>query len=181
MKFDSGRHASVLATKRGGAKTASTYTILEGGVTNIVSAALLDAKLGVAGSIRIRESEYDDIDPYHGYFTHFNLEFSGHRIGKRYALPKILVSGYYKSDEDELPPLLSFEGIYFSTAIKVIEHVPYKALRLEYFAHSMRHIKNEEELRRAILKRYLVSMPGLSEERILSMGVSITTLLLEPS
>lgn len=165
--------------KRSGAATAQNYVILEKGITAEISAQLLHAKYGIKDAIRILKEEYDGINPHAGYFTHFNLQYGGHLIGREYALPKILVQGYYKNDEDEFPPLLSFEGIYSGRCVRVKEHISYNELTEVDFEYSMNHIKNSDELKSAILRRYRVSLPILSEAEILRLGVSVTTLRLE--
>ncbi len=165
--------------KRSGSKTDENYVILENGITTSVRASLLEAKIGISGAIRILKEEYENINLHANYYTHFNLELSGHSIGKRYALPKVLVQGYFKNEEDELPPLLSFEEIYFGSCVRVKEKVSYQELSSEDFAYSMLNIKNAEELIAVIRKRYNVSLPLLSDKEILRRGVSVTTLKLE--
>jgi hypothetical protein len=155
------------------------YVILEEGNTVEVSAALYGAKIGVDDSIRILKEEYADIDTHLPYFTHFNLQYGGMKIGRRYALPNILVQGYYKSDEDEFPPLLSFENCLTGTCVRVKEHVLYDDLTTIDFEYSMRTIRNIEQLKQAVLRRYRVSMPLISEEEMLRLGVSVTTLRLD--
>jgi hypothetical protein len=166
-------------TQRSGKKSDEEYVVLENGLTTTVSTELLHAKLGIDGSIRIRKDEYHHIETYLPYFTHFNLEYSGHKIGARYALPRILVQGYFHSSEDELPPLLSFENILFGTCVRKKDRVPYHDLTATDFAYSMSNIKTVDDLERLIWSRYHVSMPKLSKEQIQKMGVSVTTLRLE--
>jgi hypothetical protein len=84
--------------------------------------------------------------------------------------------GYYRTPEDEVSPVLSFHDIETATCIGGREHVPYKALHAADFKYSMKHIQNVEELKRAILRRYSVSMPNLTEAEILKLGVAVTTL-----
>lgn len=154
--------------------------MLENGLTTTVSAELLHAKLGINNSIRIRKDEYHHIETYLAYFTHFNLEYAGNSIGARYALPKIMVQGYFHSIEDELPPLLSFEDILYGVCVRKKERVPYRELTATDFAYSMSNIKTVDDLERLIWSRYKVSMPMLSREQIYDLGVSVTTLRLEP-
>ena len=157
----------------------NTYVVIESGQTSVISTGLLDAKLGIGGSIRIRKEEYDNIETYLPYYTHFNLEYAGNSIGARYALPRIMVQGYYRSDEDELPPLLSFEDILYGTCVRKKERVQYRDLTATDFAYSMRSIKTVDDLTRVIISRYKHSMPSLTKEEILSLGVSVTTLRLD--
>ena len=165
--------------KRSTTLTDENYELFEDGLTTTVRCDLYDAKIGVDNVIRIRKEEYTDIDTHLKYFTHFNLQYGGMKIGSRYALPKILVQGYYKSDEDELPPLLSFEDFLIGTCVRVKENIPYHELSDIDFEYSMRSVKNPAELEVAILRRYRVSMPLLSDKEIIKMGVSVTTLRFE--
>ena len=165
--------------KRSSTLTDLNYVLFEDGLTVTVRCNLYHAKIGVDNAIRIRKEEYDDIDIYLQYFTHFNLEYGGMKIGQKYALPKILVQGYYKSDEDELPPLLSFEDFLIGTCVRVKENVAYDELTAVDFEYSMRSIRSPKDLQNAILRRYRVSMPLLSDQEIIKMGVSVTTLRFE--
>jgi hypothetical protein len=83
---------------------------------------------------------------------------------------------YFRAPGNEVLPILSFTNVYTGTVIHKREHVPYKALHAEIFQYSMKHIKNVAELKKAILRRYRVSMPNLSDEEILRRGVGITTI-----
>lgn len=170
---------SALPTKRSSDYTDGSYIYIENGITTVTGANLLDAKLGVDGSIRIRKEEYDNIETYLPYYTHFNLEYAGNRIGARYAMPRIMVQGYYRDEDDELPPLLSFENILYGVCVRKKERIPYHELTPTDFAYAMRSIKTTDDLKRLMLSRYKVSMPNLLPEEILKLGVSVTTLRLD--
>jgi hypothetical protein len=129
--------------------------------------------------MRILEEEYMGIDSTLPYFTHFNLEFAGNPVGGRMFLPRVLTQGYFRAPGDEVLPILSFANVYTGTVTHKREHVPYKALHSEIFHYSMKHIKNVAELKKAILRRYRISMPNLSDEEILKRGVGITTIRME--
>lgn len=131
------------------------------------------------GCMRIIDEEYTGINGTLPYFTHFNLEFSGHIVGAKMFLPRIITQGYFRAPGDEVLPVLSLKNIYVGTVVHKREHVPYKAIRDDIFQYSMKHIQNVADLKKAILRRYRISMPNLSEEDILKRGVAITTLRLE--
>ena len=76
-------------------------------------------------------------------------------------------------------PILSMKNIYIGTVVKKREHVPYSTLLTEAFRYSMKHIKNEKELKQAILRRYRISMPLLSDKEILERGVGVTMIKLD--
>ena len=171
------KHASPIAVTREG--FSETYRIREGDVLLQVNAHEFETVHHLNGIIRILNEEYDGIDRTLPFLTHFNLEFVGNRIGGRNALPRIITQGYYRAPGDEVTPILSFDNVITGVCIRMREHVPYKALRDEDFTYSMKHIKNVADLKKAILRRYRVSMPNLSDEEILNLGVAITTLRLD--
>ena len=76
-------------------------------------------------------------------------------------------------------PILSMKNIYIGTVVKKREHVPYSTLLTEAFRYSMKHIKNEKELKQAILRRYRISMPLLSDKEIFERGVGVTMIKLD--
>ena len=133
----------------------------------------------IDNAIRIINDEYQFIDTTLPFFTHFNMEFSGNPIGARMLLPRIVTQGYFRHNADEVLPILSLSHTLIGVVVSKREHVPYKSLYDEVFRYSMTHIKNVEQLQQAILKRYRVSMPDLSDEEILARGVGITRLRLE--
>lgn len=172
-------HRSPLALPR--SHGPDVYRFLrEDGVIEEFAAHEFDVKNNLSGGcMRILKDEYDDIDVSLPYFTHFNLEFSGHIVGAKMFLPRIITQGYFRAPGDEVLPVLSLKNIYTGTVVHKREHVPYKAIRDEIFQYSMKHIQNVAELKKAILRRYRVSMPNLSEEEILKRGVGITTIRME--
>lgn len=174
-----GKHRSLLALPREGEHFREVYRIDRDGVVEDVQAPTFNTAHHIDGIIRIVGEEYLGIDTSLPYLTHFNLEFSGHRIGAIYALPKIMKRGYYRSLQDEVPPTLSFRGALVGVCVGVREHTPYRALQEKDFRYSMSHIQTVEQLQEAIILRYFVSMPNLSKREILERGVAITTLRLE--
>lgn len=133
---------------------------------------------GIDGCIRIQKDELENIDLNLSYFTHFNLQASGHKIGEVYGLPIIIDPGYYINQYEEVLPILSFKKLTKGKCIEVKNEVPYVRLTEEDFEYSMQHIKNTDQLKKAILKRYKKSLPSLSDKKILSAGVAITKLKL---
>ena len=132
-------------------------------------------RFGVDGIIRIHAKDYDQF-PVGSRFTHFNLQTSGHIPGHTYALPKIITPGFYISPEKEQLPVLDFSGCLIAKCLATREHVPYESLSASDFEHSFLHIRTPEALKEAILWRYTQSLPTLSPEAILSLGISITEL-----
>jgi hypothetical protein len=124
--------------------------------------------------IRIRKDEYEDL-PESGLFTHFNIQVSYHVAGKIYLLPKIIEPGHFNG-EHEVLPLLDFTGILYGECTEVQEHVPYEDLTEQDFTYSLPHIKSTEDLKKIIVKRYSQSLPHISPEELLELGISKTTL-----
>lgn len=172
-----GKHKSPIALPR--SHGADIYRILKGDTISEVDAHEFEVAHHVDGGIRILNDEYAHIDRTLPFFTHFNLEFSGHRIGAKYVLPCIITQGYYRAPGDEVLPVLSFDDVLTGTCVSKREHVPYRALHEADFRYSMKHIQNVADLKRAILHRYSISMPNLTESEILKLGVALTTLRLE--
>ncbi len=131
--------------------------------------------LGVEGIIRIHAKDYA-LFPDGNRFTHFNLEYSGHKPGSLYVLPRILRPGYLRKNGDERPPLLDFSNCYLARCLSIREKVAYKSLLLSGFSSSLKNIKTVPDLQREILWRYTHSLPDSSSEEILERGVSITEL-----
>ena len=132
-------------------------------------------RFGIQGVIRIHNKDYAFLPPG-PLFTHFNLESSGHQAGRIYALPKIVIPGFFVSPENERLPVLDFSHCFIARCITTRERVPYAELTKEDFAHSFRHIQNVPELKKEMLWRYTKSLPTLTPEEILSRSVSITGL-----
>lgn len=173
-----GVHHSPLALIRG---AAPDVVRLLGGNGEIVEYAAKDfaRQYGVDTLVRILNDEYQFIDGALPYLTHFNMEFSGHKPGAKVMLPRILRQGYFRGTGDEVLPVLSVDQVYVGTVLKKREHIPYNTLDTEAFTYSMKHIKDSKELQQAILRRYGVSMPLLSDDEILSRGVGMTVIKLE--
>ena len=132
-------------------------------------------KNNIRGIIRINKEDYNSLKPYTKYLTHFNLQFCTHKKGEIYALPSIVKKGYFTSKEEVLP-LLSFENCLTAECIDVKNNIKYKDLTKKDFEHSFKHIKNIKDLKSEIIKRYSISLPHITPNKLISLGVSITKL-----
>lgn len=131
---------------------------------------------GLSGLIRIESNRFESL-PTQGLFAHFNLEQASHTPGETYGLIRLVRHGFYKSStNEEQLPLLSAEGMRIAQCVEVRQNIPYDQLDESYFMHSFPSIQSPEELKAEILARYQKSLPELSEEDILSRGVSYTLL-----
>lgn len=133
------------------------------------------SRFNIQGVIRIHARDYAFLPP-EPFLTHFNLETSGHVPGRLYALPKIVIPGFFISSEKERQPVLDFSQCIIARCLSAKERVSYDQLTPEDFQHSFRHIQNVPELQKAMLWRYTQSLPNLSAKEILSCSVSITQL-----
>jgi len=135
------------------------------------------ASLGLDGIIRISVDEYKNIDTSLEYFAHFNLENTGHIVGDTYLLTKIIRNGKYSiSTGDQVLPLLNTENCYVGKCVDVKNYLKYEELDESYFKYSMSNIKNVDDLKQIIIQRYSKSMPALSNEEIINLGVGYTLL-----
>ena len=171
-----GKHHSAVALRREGVLFEHLYRVLQDGRTRDIPAEEFNAKHQIDGIIRIPAEAYDAIDKDLARYTHFNLEFSGHRIGATYALAKIVTHGYFRSLGDERPPVISFDDILVARCVSVREHVPYDAIRDKDFRYASKLTQNIEDLKKEMLFHYALSLPFLTKMGILDRGVSITTL-----
>ena len=140
---------------------------------------------GVDGIIRLTAEEFKHYSlllpaqsraKSNNKINHFNLQYSGHRAGKKYLLPKIVKHGYFIDDEHEQLPVLSLKNAIICEVVDVKENVNYEILTnndIKYSAY-----KNVDEVKKAIIKKYSKSMPKLIKNEILKLGVSVTKLKL---
>ncbi len=132
-------------------------------------------KYNVYSIIRIQKEDFIFLKTKPKILTHFNLQFTNHQKGKKYALLLIIKPGSFDKKKDT-PPILSLENIYVAECIETRNNINYDQLNKEDFRYSFPNIKNVEQLKKVIVKRYNQSMKDLSKEKILSLGVGITKL-----
>ena len=135
-----------------------------------------EIKSEIDGIIRIHKNDLWYFYNTSKYLTHFNLQYCEHKINHNYLLPKILKSGYFKKNEEEIKPILDFKLCLIGKCIKVVNNVSYEDLTKDDFEYSFANIKTIDELKEQIYKRYSASLPDLNKEEILNLGVSITKL-----
>ena len=132
-------------------------------------------KLNIQGVIRLQKQDFAHLSSSKNYLTHFNLQRVDFKRGERFALALIVKPGFFDGKKEVLP-VMSFKNAVLAECVNVRNNVPYDKLTKEDFKYSFKHIKNVPELKKAILRRYKKSVPHLSKEQILSLGVSITKL-----
>ena len=135
-----------------------------------------DSRNGIEDVIRIHEKDYPFIPTDTPHYAHFNLQISNHKVGKIYALPKIIVPGHFSKNGEEVHPILSFEECYIGECIYVKQEVLYEDLTSQDLICSLTNIKTIDNLKREVLFRYSISMPDLTEEEIITLGIAITNI-----
>lgn len=122
--------------------------------------------------IRIHAGEYAGMPE--ALHAHFNLAPAQHVVGRRYALPRIVVPG--QDGANGFPPVLDFQRAWLCECVHYVERIAISDLDDAVLALAMRHLRSKAEVERVILERYGRSRPDWSEERMLSNGISITFL-----
>lgn len=164
-----------LTIKRG--SSYDEFIVLEDGKKFTVSVEQLRRTTGLHDVIRILDTDYNEIDETQKYLAHFNLEDTDSIPGNTYILAKIVEPGFFDHiSGKERPPTLSLKDVIIAKCLKAETNVPYEKLTPEYFNFSMKHIYDVPTLKDAIIRRYSASMPRLSKEEILGLGVSWQTL-----
>jgi len=129
----------------------------------------------ISGIIRIQKKDFIFLKTNPYFLTHFNLQFSDHKKGKIYALLMVVKPGSLDKKK-EIYPILSLKNTYVAECFEVRNNLQYDELKKEDFKYSFPGIKNSKQLKEVIIERYSRSMPNLSKEKILSLGVGITEL-----
>lgn len=127
-------------------------------------------EMEVDGIIRIQKDDFQSISfPY----THFNLEHTGHQVGKTYALMKIIRSGHYSQQEEVLPLLdkSSYIKVVCTKAHNFISYDEIDSYLIEYGSNFPK-----EHIKEVILKRYSQSLPNVTQQQIIKAGVALTKL-----
>lgn len=155
----------------------TTYIkILEQNIEKEYNFDYLKQKYQINGMIRILKEDYQYLPEKGSLYQHYNLQPSNHLVGGVYLFAKIERQGYFISSDNEELPLLNLDNCFYGECLSTKKVNSYDNLTEEDFQYSMSSIKNKEQLKQAILKRYSVSVPKLTKEEILKIGLSQTTL-----
>lgn len=126
--------------------------------------------------IRIQNTDIEFIKDKEIY-AHFNLQISNHKVWQIYLLPKILRNGYFDEKNNiEVLPLLEVDEKLIFECIDVQENLSYSQIWEKHLQNSLDYIKNVDDLKEHIYFKYSKSMPNLTKEQILDLGVSYTLL-----
>jgi hypothetical protein len=108
-------------------------------------------------------------------FTHFNIQDTVHRPGKKYLLIKIHKRGSFDGKKYK-QPILENNNFILTECIYAKNNIKYSNLTNYIFKYSLSNIKNIEDLKKAIKRRYKKSLIHLSDKEKFSLGVAITKL-----
>ena len=156
-------------------KKITLFLILKDGKIVKVEKNKLFRKLGVHSIIRLPKEDFVHLKGVSTFLTHFNLQKTNHKKGRKYALVLIVKQGFFDGKTQVLP-VLRVDNAVIAECLDVREEVSYKELTDKDFKYSFEHIKSVPELKQAILRRYRKSLPHLFKEELFSLGVCITDL-----
>jgi len=130
---------------------------------------------GVHNMISLHRSEFKLIKRNTKRLTHFNIQWSGHKQGKKYLIVKIDRLGYFDGIAYK-PLVINDNNFILAKCLSVKNHQDYADLDNNVFKYSLSNIKNINSLKKAIKRRYKKSLAHISDSEKLSQGVAITEL-----
>ena len=132
-------------------------------------------KYNVHGFIQILHSDFKLIKKNMNRYTHFNIQYTGHKPGKNYLIMKIHKRGYFDGITFK-QPIYNSNNFILAKCLSAQNNIDYVDLKEKVFEHSLSNIKNINTLKKAIKRRYKKSLAHLSDTEKLSLGVAITEL-----
>ena len=142
-----------------------------------VDSDLFLKKYNVHGVIQILRSDFKLIKKNMNRYTHFNIQYTGHKPRKNYLIIKIHKLGYFNgSTSTYKDAILDINNFILAKCLFVQNDIDYVNLKEKVFKLSLSNIKNINALKKAIKRRYKKSLAHLSDTEKLSLGVAITEL-----
>ena len=132
-------------------------------------------KYNAYGVIQILHSDFKLIKKNMNRYTHFNIQYTGHKPGKYYLIVKIHTRGYFDGITFK-QPIYNNNNFILAKCLSTQNYIDYVDLKEKVFEHSLSNIKNINTLKKAIKRRYKKSLAHLSDTEKLSLGVAITEL-----
>jgi len=123
--------------------------------------------------VRIFSSDYNLIKKSADRFTHFNILDTTNKPGKNCLIMKIIKPGSFDGKTYK-PPILDINNFILAKCISAKNKISYKNLNKKDFKYSLSNLKNINDLKKAIQRRYKKSLAYLSNAEKLSLGVAIT-------
>ena len=144
---------------------------------NIISEdkSLFFKRCGIHSTIALHRSEFKLIKRNAKRLTHFNIQWTGHKQGKKYLIAKIERLGYFNGIVYK-PPILSCNNFILTKCLSVQNHNKYGNLRDNVFKYSLSNIRDINSLKKTIKRRYKMSLAHISDSKKMSLGVAITEL-----
>ena len=144
---------------------------------NIISEdkSLFFKRCGIHSTIALHRSEFKLIKRNAKRLTHFNIQWTGHKPGRKYLITKIEKFGYFNGIVFK-PPILSYNNFILAKRLSVQNQNKYASLSDNVFRYSLSNIKDISSLKKAIKRRYKKSLAHISDSKKLSLGVAITKL-----
>ena len=132
-------------------------------------------KYNVDAGIQILHSDFKLIKKNMNRFTHFNIQDTKHKPGRNYLIVKIDKQGYFDGITYK-QAIFDSNNFILAKCLSVQNNIDYIDLKKKDFKHSFGNIKNINNLKKAIKRRYRKSIAHLSDTEKLSLGVAITEL-----
>tara|TARA_Y100000590_G_scaffold49592_1_gene52415 strand:- start:11 stop:526 length:516 start_codon:yes stop_codon:yes gene_type:complete len=129
----------------------------------------------VHGGIQILPTDFKLIKKRMYRYTHFNIQYTVHKPGKKYILLKILKRGYFDGKIYK-QPIYDGNSFILTKCLSAQNNIDYVNLKKKVFKHSLSNIKNVKALKKAIKRRYKKSLAHLSDLEKLSLGIAVTEL-----
>jgi len=132
-------------------------------------------KYNVHLCIQILHSDFKLIKKNMNRFTHFNIQDTKHKPGRNYLIVKIDKQEYFDGITYK-QAIFDSNNFILAKCLSVQNNIDYIDLKKKDFKHSFGNIKNINNLKKAIKRRYKKSLSHLSDTEKLSLGVAITEL-----
>ena len=131
-------------------------------------------KYEVHGLILVLRPDFKLIKKKINRYTHFNIQFTGHKPGKKYLVTEIHKRGFFNGKTMKQPILKT--NFILTKCLSVQNDIDYANLRPKFFKHSLNNIKNVNTLKKTMTRRYKTSLAHVPDKKKLSLGVAITDL-----
>lgn len=125
--------------------------------------------------IKLTNRDFNLLNKTNSTFIHFNLEWTGHKKNQNYLIVKIIKKGSFDG-KIYRAPIISSKKVFFVKCLSTKNKIEYKNLNKKDFIYSLKTIKNNKDLKKAIIRRYKKSLPHMNENSIINLGVAITKL-----
>lgn len=125
--------------------------------------------------IRLQKKDFNLLKKNKIKYTHFNIKKTVHKKGDKCLIVKIIKPGFFNGKISKQPIFSSFETIY-AKCLSSKNNLKYNKIKNSNFKYSLKNIKNIEDLKKAMIRRYKKSLFHMNNKEKLSLGVGITDL-----